>query len=66
MCKMSMFVISRGEGVKLGYNCVHFYFFQNDEDANSEITEDVVSESSENNEANSCLVEEATDTEVRL
>ena len=43
--------------------CIHAILFQNDEDVNSEISEDVLSDS-ENNEANSSAEEEdATDTE---
>ena len=43
--------------------CVMVHLFQNDDDGNSEITEDVISDS-ENNEANS--QEEAADTDEHL
>ena len=44
--------------------CIHAILFQNDEDVNSEISEDVLSDS-ENNETNSNVEEEgeATDSE---
>ena len=43
--------------------CIHAILFQNDEDVNSEISEDVLSDS-ENNETNSNVEEEGEATEA--
>ena len=43
--------------------CIHAILFQNDEDVNSEISEDVLSDS-ENNETNSNVEEEGEVTEA--